>query len=124
MKIIIKADKIDLTPSLRSFTEEKIGSIKKFLGEDEDSYFQGRKAKIEAWVEIGKETRHHQKGPFWRAECQLRFLKKSIRSVAQSDDLRQAIVEVKDDLQRQLEKYKNKPLVLARKIGRELKEKI
>ncbi len=53
MKIIIKADKIKLNKELKDFIEEKIGSLEKFLKAlegDEDSYFHGRKAKIEAWV--------------------------------------------------------------------------
>jgi len=66
------------------------------------------KPRVEAWVEIGKESRHHQKGPYFLAECQMRFPKKSLRSVAESEDLRQAITEVKDELQRELKQYKTK----------------
>lgn len=118
MKIIIKTEKIELTPAIKEFIEEKIGSLEKFvklLQEEEAAYFHGRKSKIEAWVEVGKTTLHHNKGPFFRAECQITPLKKGIRATAKSEDLRQAITEVKDELQVQLKKYKNQPKAKARK---------
>ena len=117
MKIIIKTKNLKLNQTLKNFIEEKINSLEKFsnIGRWEggvqkeylDSFFGKGKPKVEAWVEIGKESRHHQKGPYFFAECQMRFPKKSLRSVAKSEDLRQAITEVKDELQRELEKYKN-----------------
>ncbi len=118
MKIIIKTEKIELTPAIKEFIEEKIGSLEKFvtlLQEEEKDYFEGRKPKIEAWVEVGKTTSHHNKGPFFRAECQIGPLKKSIRATAESEDLRQAIVEVKDEMQVQLKKYKEQPRAKTRK---------
>lgn len=96
MKIIIKTKNIELTPALHQYVEEKINSLEKFL------------EIVEAWVEVGKETRHHRKGPFFRAECQMRLPGKSIRSVAVKEDLRLAIDEVKDELQRALKQYKKK----------------
>ena len=51
MKIIIKTEKIKLTPALEENIKEKIGSLEKFvevLQEDEDAYFNQRKARAEA----------------------------------------------------------------------------
>ena len=90
MKIVIKATNIKLTSALHQYIEEKINSLEEFL------------KIVEAWVEVGKETRHHRKGPFFRAECQMRLPGKSIRSEARQKDLRLAIDEVKDELQREL----------------------
>ena len=52
----------------------------------------------------------HKESPFFRAECQIKFLKKSLRAEAVSEDLRQAISEVRNDLERQVKKYKEKSL--------------
>ena len=76
MKIIIKTKNIDLTQALKNYIEEKINSLEKFakdlFGEKYfDNFFGKRKPRIEAWVEIGKETLHHKKGPFFWAECQI-----------------------------------------------------
>ncbi len=66
------------------------------------------KPRVEVWVEIGRTTRHHQKGDIFRAEAQMRFPGKSIRAESERDDLKLAITEVKDELQRELKKYKGK----------------
>ena len=58
MKITIKTTNLKLNQALKNFIEEKVNSLEKFS-----------KKTIEAWVEIGKTTLHHQKGPFFRAEC-------------------------------------------------------
>jgi len=130
MKIVIKTKNIKLTPALKEWVEERINSLEK-LSEifQKDVYYDGffgkGKPRVEAWVEIGKETRHHKKGPFFFAECQMRFPKKSLRSEAFSKDLRQAITEVKDELQRQLKQYKEKiPKSLTRRRQRILKKEL
>jgi len=122
MKIVIKTKNLKLDQTLKDFIEEKINSLEKFaeILQNKKEYFNhffGKgKPRIETWVEIGKETLHHQKGPVFWAECQMRFPKRSLRSTAQSENLKTAINEVKDELQRQLKQYKNK-LVSKRKRG-------
>jgi len=106
MKIVIKATNIKLTSALRQYIEEKINSLEKFL------------EIVKVWVEVGKETRHHRKGPFFRAECQMRLPKKSIRSVAVKEDLRLAVDEVKDELQRELKEYKKKMMAKIKRGAR------
>lgn len=129
MKIVIKATRISLTPSIKDFIEEKIGSLEKiakvFQSEKYFDTFWGKgKPPAEAWVEIEKTTRHHKKGPFFRAEAQIGLPgKKPIRAEAQNIDLKSAIVEVKYELQRQLKYYKNKLIAEARKRERALKQK-
>src|SRR3989344_6576245 len=113
MKIIIKTTRIQLTPAFKSFIEEKIGGLEKFAKVfQSDEYYGGflgkGKPKSEACVEIEKTTRHHKRGPFFRAECQMRLPGKSIRSECQAKDVRQAVAEVKDALQRQLTQYQRK----------------
>ena len=113
MKIVIKTTNLKLTPALEEYIREKINSLEKFVkilySENYFNHFFGKgKPKVEAWVEVGKISQHHQKGPIFVAECQIRLPKKSFRSVAKKEDLRQAITEVKHELQRELKQYKNK----------------
>ena len=127
MKIIIKTTNIKLNRALENFIEKKINDLEKFSKIFHKKYFDGYygkgKPRAEAWVEIGKTTSHHRKGPFFRAECQMRLPGKSLRSEALAKDLRQAVVEVKDELQRQLKQYKNKFIAKARKKQRRLLNK-
>ena len=130
MKIIIKTKNLKLNQALRDFIEEKINSLEKFakILQNQEKYFDhffGKgKPRIEAWVEIGKETLHHQKGPVFWAECQMRFPKRSLRSTAQSENLKTAINEVKDELQRQLKQYKNKLVAQTKRGVRVFKKEI
>ncbi|PIS39369.1 MAG: ribosomal subunit interface protein [Candidatus Nealsonbacteria bacterium CG08_land_8_20_14_0_20_38_20] len=113
MKIVIKTTNIKLDQALEDFIERKINDLEKFAkvfqGEEYFNGYYGKgKPRVEAWVEIGKETLHHKKGPYFYTECQMRFPGRSLRSTANSPDLRLAICEVKDKLQRQLKQYKEK----------------
>lgn len=113
MKIVIKTTNIQLTTSLKEYIQEKINSLEKFAKmfqkEEYFNHFFGKgKPRVEAWVEVGKETLHHKKGPFFFAECQMRFPKQSIRSTARAENLKLAINEVKDELQRKLKQFKEK----------------
>jgi ribosomal subunit interface protein len=120
MKFVIKTTNLKLDREFSQYIEEKLNSLEKFSEIFQTKkYFNGfykkGKSKVEAWVEIGKTSKHHQKGKVFWVECQLRFPGRSIRSIAQSEDLRVAINEVKDELQRELKYFKNK---LSSKIKR------
>lgn len=110
MKIIIKTKNIELSPSIENFVEEKIGSLKKFIKifqrEDSDK----GKPLAEVFVELEKETKHHRKGELFKAEVIIALPRKKIVAEAKGDDLWGAIVEVKDNLQQEIKKYKVKSI--------------
>ena len=127
MKIVIKSTNLKLTPALKDFIEEKINLLEKFAkilySEKYYGHFFGKgKPRVEAWIEIGKETLHHKKGPFFWAECQMRFPGKSIRVTGRAEDLKVAITEVKDELQRELKEYKEKIMAKEKRGARVLKK--
>ena len=154
MKINILTKNIKLTSALKNFIEEKINPLEKFvkvlysepgrristtppsvmergkfakrveislLGE---KYYKPGKPRAEAWMEVGKETLHHKKGPFFWAECQMRFPGKSIRSTARAENLELAVNEVKDELQRELKEYKEKIMAKEKRGARIFREGI
>ena len=123
MKIIIKTKNTTLTRAIEDFIKEKINSLEKFIkvlhnGKYSSPSSGKEKPMLVAWVEIGKETKRHKKGPFFRAECQLSFTGKSIRAEAISKDLRLAITEVKDELQRKLKQQKDKIISTKKRKSR------
>lgn len=127
MKVVIKTKNIKLNRALKSFIQEKIDDLEKFAdifqSEKYFDHFYGKgKPKVEAWVEVGKESLHHKKGPIFWAECQMRFPKKSLRSTAKRENLELAIVEVKDELQRQLKQYREKLTAQTKRRARILKK--
>ncbi len=128
MEIIIKTKNIKLTRAIENFIEERIKPLEKFVKilYSGKYRFPSGKAKpvLKAWVEIGKEVQRHRKGPFFRAECQIEFSGKSVRSEAVSKDLRMAITEVKDELQRKLKKEKGKMGAKKKRKSRVLKKEL
>lgn len=102
MKISIKATNFKLTPSIEKWVLEKLGSLEKFIEKFDET------GVAECWVEVGKTTRHHRKGPFFRAEADIRVPGVILRAEACEKELKMAIVRVKDELQRQIKNYKGK----------------
>jgi ribosomal subunit interface protein len=100
MKIDIKATNLDLTPALRVYIDEKIGVLAKFLKRWD------MEGGVEVWVEVARTTRHHQKGPVFRAEADIRLPGKILRAEDAALDIRVAIDRVRDKLKREIEKYK------------------
>lgn len=115
MKIIIKTTNLDLTPSLNSYIEEKIGGLDKFLINSPSA---------EAFVEIARTTMHHKSGKVFKAEVNLKLNGVNFRAEKEETDIRVAIDQVKDELQQEIKKFKGKKETLYKKGARLAKEKI
>jgi len=98
------AKNMSLDGPLRVFIEDRIGGLGKFIG----------KGPVEARVEIGLPSKHHQSGKIYYAEVNLNMGGKLLRATCQHEDLRNAIVDVKNELQRQIKKFKDKRKDLSR----------
>lgn len=98
MKIDITTKNIDLDSPLRVFIEDKIGGLEHIIGNEAS----------EAHVEIGKPSKHHQSGPVFYAEANVKMGGNLLRAQAKHMDLRSAIVDVKDALHVQITKFKEK----------------
>ena len=59
-------------------------------------------------IEAGKPSHHHKSGEVFMAEANLKIGKEFFRATATHEDLHAAINEIKDELERQLRKYKTK----------------
>lgn len=112
MKINIKTKNLSLTPSLEEYINEKIGSLEKFI------------TIAEIFVEVEKETKHHRHGEVFNAEVQILLPGKSLLAKATGEDLLMAIVEVKDQMQQEIKKYKTKKIDAKKTGGRKAKEKL
>jgi len=116
MEINIKTKNFKLTPFIEEYVNKKINSLGKFLIEE--------KFGIEVFVEIEKTTLHHKKGPFFRAEGQMKVPGKNLRTEVVFEDLYLAVNEMKDELQRELKEYKNKLISKRKKGMRTIKKEI
>ena len=108
MNINIYGKNITLDEALKVFVEDRIGGLEKFLGQ----------GPVEARVEIGLPSKHHRSGRIYYAEVNLRTGGKLLRATCQHEDLRNAIVDVKNELQKQIKKFKDKKKDLSRESNK------
>jgi len=113
MKIDLKTKNFEITPSIKTYLQQKLDSLDKFLPKDESIF---------ADVELAKITKHHQKGDIFKAEVNLMIPGRLIRVVAEKWDLRVAIDVVKDELQREITMNKEKNLSLYHRGAHLLKK--
>lgn len=100
MKLTLKGTNLELTPSIRTFIEDKIGSLDKFIKKYEAL------GEVKAEVEIARTTKHHRKGNIFYAEVNLHLPKKTLRAEFEGTDVRSTIDKVKDKLKSEIGKYK------------------
>ena len=113
MKIIIKATDIKLTPEVKDYIEQKLGSLEKFL----QCKF------IEARVEVGRITRGQKQGNIFRAEVNLKADEDFFRVEHQEENIFAAIDLVKDELKEIIYHSKDKKIALQRRGARAWKKR-
>lgn len=113
MKIDLKTKNFEITPSIKSYLEQRLNSLDKFLPNDESIF---------ADVELAKTTEHHKKGDIFMAEINLTMPGRLIRACAEEWDLHVAIDVVKDNLRREITGNKEKIASLYRRSARLFKK--
>lgn len=109
MKIMVKATNMALTAAIKSYVNDKIGLASALLTPTQDAAAQAR-------VEVGRPSRHHHQGDVHLAEVNLTVGKKLFRAEVLHNDLYIAINQSRDELERQLRKYKTKNVAARRKV--------
>src|SRR6187549_1181332 len=94
MNINIKATNIELTLEIKEYVNKRISSLEKFLPTDKQ---------IDIFVELGKQSNHHQNGPdVYFAEVRLNIPGHEFYSREENADLLTAVDALKDELQREI----------------------
>lgn len=99
MQIDIRAKGLALNAPLRTFIEEKVGDLERQLGDVGPVLFR---------VEVGIPSQHHQSGPIYYAEVNVDLNGRVLRAESTNYDLHAAIVDVKDELKVQIQKFKER----------------
>lgn len=101
MKLTIRAKNLNLDPDLRDYVDEKIGeTLEKLLIKE--------KPPLKAGVELIRVTRHHQKGMVFRTEVNLILHGHEIIAEAGAGSIREAIDQVKDELETEIKRHRGK----------------
>jgi putative sigma-54 modulation protein len=116
MKIIFKGKNFVITESVKNYLWKKINSLAKLL-----RYFKQEVAVAE--VEVGRITRRQRSGDIFRAEINLSIGGKLFRAESEKDNLFAAIDETRDDLAREIKKFKTKKETIFIRGARSIKKK-
>lgn len=98
---------MDTSEAVTNYLDAKLASLDKFLAHIPLPH--------DIHIECIKTTRHHQKGEIFECEIHLRLPKRTLMVTAQANDIYAAIDRVKDELERQLTKYKELAISKARR---------
>ena len=99
MQIKIKASKIDLSPNIRDYIQEKMDMLDKYLGSVKATNCD---------VEIERERTAQHSGKVFRAELNLSVPGELLRVEKTEKDIYKAIDKVKDHMTRSIRRYKEK----------------
>lgn len=110
MKINIKATNIELTDEIRDYLDKKISGADRFLMEINFP--------IEAKIELGRTTFHHQTGNIFRAEITIPLPGKVLRAETQAENILAAIDGLKDEILREIKEYREKSITKTRRAER------
>lgn len=99
MQINIKANKMELTPAIKDYIQEKVDMLEKYLGQIQV---------INADFEVALDSNHHQKGDIYRAEFNLEIPHDLLRVEKTEEDLYKAIDKVKDHMKEMIVERKEK----------------
>ncbi|HCC60228.1 MAG: hypothetical protein A2402_03790 [Candidatus Staskawiczbacteria bacterium RIFOXYC1_FULL_37_43] len=122
MRITIKTKNIILSNELSLFIERKIGVLKKFINILKQDIPEGKKTLAEVLVEAEKETMHHKKGKVFKSRIEITLPGKKLMAEARGDNLEGAIVDVKEQIKKEINKYKFKKIDKNRRKQRKLKK--
>jgi ribosomal subunit interface protein len=108
VNIIIKTKNLELNDRLNSMIKSKIGGLEKFIKVLKEDF-------KEVFVEIEKETKHHNKGDIFKAEAIIHLPRKKLVARSKKDDLIKAIMDVQKELELEIRKYKTKLIETPRR---------
>ncbi len=101
--------KMELTDAIRSYIEKRIKGLEKIITSLHES--------PTIYVEVGKTTNHHKSGDIFKAEVRVSIKGATLYAVAKESDLYAAIDKVKDEIECEAKKIKDKKQTLRRRGG-------
>lgn len=116
IKINIKQTNLELTPEISSIINEKVNHLEKFMSLKKDS---------SPILDIQLENKygdHHKQGYIYRAELNLQYMGKVLRTESKAEDLLSAINDAFDEMVRRVRRTREKKIDRIRDGAKRLKK--
>lgn len=102
----IKATNIPLTEAITDFVNKRLSGLEKFIREGEE---------MSVYVEVGKTTKHHKQGDYFRAEFNIDISGSKFYTFSEKEDLYKAIDDAKEQVVRKMTNRKDRRQTLFRR---------
>jgi len=106
MTIKIKATNMELTSAISSYVNKKAEAIERFVPEGEEVIIS---------VEVGKTTKHHKQGDYFKAEFDVSLNGENFFTDSEKSDLYKAIDDAKDELIKRIKNNKKRKNTLFKR---------
>lgn len=113
ININIKSKNFEMTPEIEEYINNKVSSVEKFLQVNHEE-----NVLVEFEVE---QSTHHKKGEVYRAEMNLSIRGNLFRGDSENYDVKTAIDNVRDQIEKQIRRSKKKHIVLFQRGARAIK---
>ena len=117
MNIIIKTKNLELTDPLKLLIHKRIGGLQKFIKILKEDF-------KEVFIEVERESKHHRKGDIFKSEAIIHLPKRSLVARSHGENMSKVITDVKEELEREIRKYKTKIIELPRRQYRKIKREV
>jgi len=109
----IKATNMDLTEAIADYVNKKIEAINKFVPFGEEAII---------YVEVGKTTKHHKQGDYFKAEFDVSINGEKFFTDSEKNDLYKAIDDAKDEVIKKIKNSKKRKNTLYKRGATSIKK--
>lgn len=113
MKVNIRSINMELTNAISEYVNKRLSSLEKFLKNGEE---------MSGFVEVGKTTRHHKQGDFFRSEFDINIGGENFYAESEKEDLYAAIEDAKDGVIQKIAQNKDRKKTLFRRGASSVKK--
>lgn len=117
MNIIIKTKNLEMTDLLDNLIKKRMEGLKKFTNILKDGT-----AKL--LVEVEGQTKHHKKGDVFKVEAIINVPGKNLVVRTHGENLGKVVTEARDEMEREIRKYKTKIIEKPRRDSKKFVEEI
>lgn len=117
MRVAIRQKNLEITPALNNYIETKIlRPLRRLLESRKNSELPTLE------IEIGRSTRHHQKGNIYYVSATLSLAGKTIQAKSDAEDIYRACDFLAKELKKEFISYKSKSRALDKRGARKVKK--
>ena len=116
MKLIVKTKNLELDSFLDNLIKKRMATANKIVNAFQES--------AELFIEVERTTKHHKRGDVFSAEAIINLPGRKLVARAHGENLGKVVTVIKEELLREIRKYKTKTIEMPRRKYRKIKRQV